>query len=137
MNSFKEKDPIQYFKDRMKYNLFNYEQYVLIMDFFKQKKKEIMMCDIDDIFKDELTNSINILELIANVNVGYNENIDVEYRITRFKETIKNIDKVKEDLKEIWLKRNKYSKLDNSLCELDKLKQFAIMSIDYYQGGKE
>ena len=120
----------------MKYNLFNYEQYKLIIEFFNQKQKEINICNIDSIFKKELCNSIDILKLLANINVGYNETIDLNFRIKCFEEIIENVEKVKKDLKDIWLYRNKYSRLDKSLEELNKVKQFAIMSIDYYQGGK-
>lgn len=135
LNSFKEEDPIEYFRSRMKYNLFNFEQFTLIMEFFKQKKKEIYMCEIDELFKKELSNQVDILMLIACINVGYQESIDKEFRIKCFNEVINNVEKVKEDLKELWLTRNKYSHLDKSLEELNKMKKFAMMSIDYYKGG--
>lgn len=136
LNSFKEKEPIEYFRSHMKYNLLNFEQYKLLIEFFNQKQKEINICSIDSIFKKELCNSIDILKLLASINVGYNETIDLNFRIKCFKEVIENIEEIKKDLKDIWLYRNKYSRLDKSLEELNKVKQFAIMSIDYYQGGK-
>ncbi len=133
LNSFKEDDPITYFRTRMKYNLFNLKQFELIMEFFEQKKKEIEICHIDEIFKKEFKNSINILELLAKINVGYQEQIDSQYRIQKFEEVINDVPKVIDELRAIWLERNKYSKLDSSVDELLKMKEFAIKSINYYQ----
>ena len=137
LNSFREEDPIQYFRRRMRSNLFSFEQYELLMDFFKQKKKEIQLCEIDELFKKELTHSIEILELILRVNIGYQEKLDVSFRLKTFEEADKTIDKLIEDLKTLWLTRNKYSRLDKSVEELIKVREFIKRSISYYQGGKD
>ena len=121
----------------MRSNLFSFEQYELLMDFFKQKKKEIQLCEIDELFKKELTHSIEILELIVRVNIGYQEKLDVSFRLKTFEEADKTIDKLIEDLKTLWLTRNKYSRLDKSVEELIKVREFIKRSISYYQGGKD
>lgn len=137
LNSFKDENPIEYFKTKMKYNLFNFEQYTLLMDFFNQKKKEINMCEIDEIFKDEIINSINILEIIAMVNIGYQENIELIYRLKTFEYAYNAINGVIKDLEKLWLNRNKYSHLNQTVNNLLKVKEFIKNSIEYYQGGKD
>ena len=121
----------------MKYNLYNLEQYTLLMDFFKQKKKEINMCAIDQLFKDEMINSINILEMLANIMIGYNEMLDSQFRFDKFNEAYESVDLIIKDLKRLWLVRNKYSRLNYTIQNLLKIKEFIIKSIDYYQGGND
>lgn len=135
LNSFKEEDPIKYFKTRMKYNLLNHQQFNLLMDFFNQKKKEINVCEIDEIFKKELINSIDILQIIAKVCIGYQEEIDLKQRLKEFKEAEALIDNTIEDLKKLWLVRNKSSRLEKSVKNILKMKEFIKISIEHYQGG--
>lgn len=137
LNSFKEDNPVEYYRRRMKYNLYNLEQYTLLMDFFKQKKKEINMCAIDQLFKDEMINSINILEMLANIMIGYNEMLDSQFRFDKFNEAYELVDLIIKDLKRLWLVRNKYSRLNYTIQNLLKIKEFIIKSIDYYQGGND
>ena len=137
LNAMKEEDPIQYFKNKMKYCLYNFEQYTLLMDFFSQKKKEINMCQIDDIFKNEMINSINILEMIAMVIIGYQEKVNLQFRLKSFKHAYDSIDLIVNDLERLWLVRNKYSRLNQTVNNLLKVKEFIKISIEYYQGGKD
>ena len=137
LNALKEEDPIKYFRDRIKYCIYNYEQYTLLMDFFNQKKKEINMCQIEDIFKNEMINSINILEMIATVVIGYQEEIDLQYRLKAFKNAYDSIDSIVKDLERLWLVRNKYSRLGQTVNNFNKVKEFIKISIEYYQGGKD
>jgi hypothetical protein len=137
LNALKEEDPIKYFRDRIKYCIYNYEQYTLLMDFFNQKKKEINMCQIEDIFKNEMINSINILEMIATVVIGYQEELDLQYRLKAFKNAYDSIDSIVKDLERLWLVRNKYSRLGQTVNNFNKVKEFIKISIEYYQGGKD
>ena len=136
LNSLKEINPIEYFKTRMKYNLYNYNQYILINDFFNQKKKEIDMCDIEEIFKNEFKHSIDILQMMSKVIVGYQEEIDVSFRLDALNSAYDSIDKIIIDLEKNWLVRNKSSRLKKSIENLLKVKEFIKMTIKYYQGGK-
>ena len=136
LNSLKEIDPIEYFKTRMKYNLYNYNQYILINDFFNQKKKEIDMCDIENIFKNEFKHSIDILQMMSKVIIGYQEEIDVSFRLDALNSAYDSIDKIIIDLEKNWLVRNKSSRLKKSIENLLKVKEFIKMTIKYYQGGK-
>lgn len=137
LNAFKENDPIDYFKNKIKYNLFNQSQFTLLMDFFKQKKKEIEMCDIEQLIKDELNNSINILEMMAMINISYQESVDLHFRIDMLNEADQILNVIIEDLRRLWLVRNKYSRLDKSVGNLLKVKEFIKISKEYYQGGKD
>lgn len=136
LHSFKETDQIEYFKRKIKSNLFSKEQYILLLDFLKQKKKEINMCAIDELFKAEMINSFELLEVIAKVNIGYQENIGLEFRLKALEEAYQSIDGIISDFKKLWLVRNKYSHLDESVENLLKIKEFAMRSINYYRGGK-
>ena len=136
LNALKEENPIEYYKTRMKYNLYNINQYELIMDFFKQKEKEIEMCNIDKLFKDEFKNSIDILKMNANIIIGYQEKVDVDFRIEKLQEAEQSIEKIILDLEKNWLVRNKSSRLQKSIENLLKVKKFVKLSIEYYKGGK-
>lgn len=137
LNSFKEENQIEYFRRRVQYNLYNYEQFTILLDFFKQKKKEINLARIDELFKKEMIHSIDLLVMLAKVIIGYQEELDLEFRIKSFEEASLSIDGLIEDLKTIWLVRNKYSRLDKSVDELKQVKEFIKRSIKYYQGGKD
>lgn len=137
LNAMKEKDPIKYFKAKMTFNLFNQSQYELLISFFEQKKKEIKICDIDNIFKDEMINSIDVLEMIANVNIGYQEDININYRLNKLNIAYESIINIENELKRLWLIRNKYSHLDLTILNLEKMKEFIQKTINYYQGGKD
>ena len=137
LNAMKEENPIQYFKEKMKYCKYNLQQYTLLMDFFSQKKKEINMCKIDDIFKLEMINSINILEMIAMVIIGYQETEDLQFRLKTLKHSYDSVDLLITDLERLWLVRNKYSRLNQTVKLLEKVKKFIKISIEYYQGGKD
>ena len=107
------------------------------MDFFKQKKKEIEMCDIEQLIKDELNNSINILDMMAMINISYQESVDLHFRIDMLNEADQILNVIIEDLRRLWLVRNKYSRLDKSVGNLLKVKEFIKISKEYYQGGKD
>ena len=121
----------------MKYCKYNLEQYTLLMDFFNQKKKEINLCKIDEIFKLELINSINILEMIAMVIIGYQEKIDLQFRLKALNHSYDSVDLLVKDLERLWLVRNKYSRLGQTVNNFNKVKEFIKISIEYYQGGKD
>lgn len=136
LNSFKEENPVDYYKQKMKYNLYNFNQYNLIIDFFNQKLKEIELCDIDNLCKDEFKNSIDILKMNANIIIAYQEEVDVQFRIEKLKEADQSIDKIILDLKKCWLVRNKSSRLSMSIENLLKVQKFIKLSIEYLRGGK-
>ena len=132
----KEQDPVEYYKRRMRYNLYNFDQYKLLMEFFEQKKKEIDLCKIDELIKDEFKNSIDILIMNANIIISYQEKVDVLFRINKLKEADQLIDKIILDLEKNWLVRNKSSRLNNSIENLLKVRKFIKLSIEHYEGGK-
>ena len=136
LNSMKEQDPVEYYKRRMRYNLYNFDQYKLLMEFFEQKKKEIDLCKIDELIKDEFKNSIDILIMNANIIISYQEKVDVLFRINKLKEADQLIDKIILDLEKNWLVRNKSSRLNNSIENLLKVRKFIKLSIEHYEGGK-
>ncbi len=136
LKSFLVDDPIDYYKTKMKYNLYNRNQFVLIMDFFEQKKKEVNLCEIDQLFKDEIKNSISILEMAARIMIGYQENDEINFRLKELKKAYESIENIILDLRKIWLVRNKSSRLNDSVENLLTIKKFIKMSIEYYQGGK-
>ena len=136
LNSLKEENPVDYYKQKMKYNLYNFNQYNLIIDFFNQKLKEIELCDIDNLYKDEFKNSIDILKMNANIIIAYQDEVDVQFRIEKLKDADQSIDKIILDLKKCWLVRNKSSRLSMSIENLLKVQKFIKLSIEYLKGGK-
>ena len=86
---------------------------------------------IDEIFKLELINSINILEMIAMVIIGYQEKIDLQFRLKALNHSYDSVDLLVKDLERLWLVRNKYSRLNQTVKLLRKVKKFIKISIEY------
>ena len=84
-----------------------------------------------------MINSINILEMIANIIIGYQEKLDLQFRMKKFDSAYDSIDLIVKDLERLWLVRNKYSHLNQTVNNLYKVKEFIKISKEYYQGGKD
>lgn len=135
LNAMKEEDPIQYFTSKMKYNYLSLEEYYLLNDFFDQKKKELSLSKVDSLIKDEINHSISLLQTIMKISFGHQTKQDLNYRILCFEDAIHSIDGLIRELKRLWLVRNKYSGLNKTIANLEKVKIFAIKSLDFYKGG--
>ena len=63
--------------------------------------------------------------------------LDSQFRFDKFNEAYESVDLIIKDLKRLWLVRNKYSRLNYTIQNLLKIKEFIIKSIDYYKGGND
>ena len=75
--------------------------------------------------------------MIAMLIIGYQEDVDLQFRLKSLKHSYDSVDLLVKDLERLWLVRNKYSRLNQTVKLLEKVKEFIKISIEYYQGGKD
>ena len=111
----KETDPVDYMMERMDGKALSIEKYNAIMDLYDSKYNQLLNCECDTLVKDEIAYAIHMLKTLATFLLAINEDYDNKFRIRRFKEVLKQKDILIESLKHIWLARNKYSELEDSI----------------------
>ena len=82
-----------------------------------------------------MINTADLLYGLTNLNYAYNEKLKDNERIKLLEEAKVILEKYCVDLKDVWLQRNKYSQLDNTLNYIYKVIRFIDLSIEYYKGG--
>ena len=113
-----EKDPVDYMIDTMEGKALSIEKYNAIMDLYDSKFNQLLNCEVDDLVKDEIGFAIHMLKTLATFLLALNKDYDNKFRIRRFKEVLKQKEFLIETLKYIWLERNKYSELDDSIQKI-------------------
>ena len=113
-----QEDYVDYMVQRMEGKELTIEKYNAIMDFYDSKYNQLLDCDVDNLVKDELAFAIHLLKTLATFLLAINKDYDNKFRIKRFKEILKQKDILIESLKYIWLERNKYSELDDSIQKI-------------------
>ena len=114
-----EVDPIDYVMDELGDATLTIEKYNALMDFYDSKCNQLVDCNCEDLVKDEIGFAIHMLKTLATFLLALNEDYDNKFRIKRFKEVLKQKEILIESLKYIWLERNKYSELDNSISKIN------------------
>lgn len=135
--SFKEAtgSQVEYFKEQIKYNCMDKENYFVLTGFLKNKVREFKGVIKDKLIKKEMINTADLLYGLTNLNYAYNEKLKDNERIKLLEEAKVILEKYCVDLKDVWLQRNKYSQLDNTLNYIYKVIRFIDLSIEYYKGG--
>ena len=133
--AMREEDHMTKFNDLMRWSKIDYKNYLVLIDFFKNKKKQIALCDVDDAWKKELNHTIDLITSIYHVNVATNEDLSLSERISLLEKGKAGLLKSSKTIKKIWLSRNKYSYLDKTLNYYDKAIKFIDVFIEYLQGG--
>lgn len=114
-----EVDPIDYVMDELGDATLTIEKYNALMDFYDSKCNQLVDCNCEDLVKDEIGFAIHMLKTLATFLLALNEDYDNKFRIKRFKEVLKQKEILIKSLKYIWLERNKYSELDNSISKIN------------------
>lgn len=135
--SFKEatSSQVDYFKEQIKYSCMDKENYFVLTGFLRNKVREFKGVIKDKLIKKEMINTADLLYGLTNLNYAYNEGLKDKERIKLLEEAKVILEKYCVDLKDVWLQRNKYSQLDNTLNYIDKVIRFIDLSIEYYKGG--
>ena len=133
--AMREEDHMAKFNDLMRWSRIDYPNYLVLIDFFKTKKKQIALCNVDDIWKKELNHTIDLITSIYHVNVATNEDLSLSERISLLEKGKAGLIKSSKTIKKIWLIRNKYSYLDKTLDYYAKAIEFIDVFIGYLQGG--
>ena len=113
-----EEDRVDYVIKRMRGKELTIEKYNAIMDFYDAKHNQLLDCDVDNLVKDELAFAIHLLKTLATFLLAVNDIYDNKFRIKRFKEVLKQKDILIGTLEYIWLERNKYSELEDSIQKI-------------------
>ena len=126
-------DPIEKYKYLMRNSLFDKEHYIILNDFFKMKKKQVSLCAVDDIWKDELNHSVDFVMALSHLNFAFSADCDnKELYLEKAKKELK---KNKLALKKIWLRRNKISRLDKTNDYYDMMVDFIDLCLNDLRGG--
>ena len=133
--AMREENHMGKFFDLMKWSQIDYNNYLILLDFFKTKKKQISLCDVDDTWKKEMNHTIDLITSIYHVNVACKEDLSKDQKLELLEKGKKGLIKSKNTIKSIWLKRNKYSYLDKTLDYYDKAIKFIDVFIEYVKGG--
>ena len=121
-------DPIEKYKYLMRNSLFDKEHYIILNDFFKMKKKQVSLCAVDDIWKDELNHSVDFVMALSHLNFAFSDDCDnKELYLEKAKKELK---KNKLALKKIWLRRNKISRLDKTNDYYDMMVDFIDLCLN-------
>jgi len=128
----KEDNPIEYYKNIMKNSIYSTVKYKCLLDFFKLKKKQLKLCDVDSIYKKEINHTIDLIVSLAHVNYAFND--ECEDKCSYLIKGKTGLTNSKNGLEKIWLVRNKVGRIDRSFDLYDTALKFIDLSIKYFGG---
>ena len=131
----REVDKVGRFKELMKWSTLSYDNYLVLEDFFKLKKKQVANSKVDDIWKKEMNHSIDMVMSLYHVHIALLDQFKNEEKIKYLEKAKKGLSKSMKDLKKIWLVRNKYSYLDKTFDYYNKAIEFIDAFIADLEGG--
>lgn len=99
----RQDDKVNFFLNRMKYNIISYEAVQKLHVLFIQEKNKLQNAK-ECLEKDEIKNAILLLETLLDINERLHSYLD--NCIVNFDEPIKNLEKYLENHKKLWLARN-------------------------------
>ena len=129
--AMRESDPISFFKAKTQDKILSKAKYHIITQFFKTKREELALADVDLLVKDELNHSISFVETLLKINQSMNEEYTKTERIAFLNQAIAMEQPLIKGLTTLWMARNKRSGLDNSIQYIKTLIQFTKI----LQGG--
>ena len=108
-----------------------------LIEFLNSKKKLVKLCDVDDLWKNELIHTLDLVKAWTEVNVGLNDKVENYKRINYLVIGIKDLEKSKKGIKKVWLARNKRSHLDDTIANYDIAIAFLNEYLERLQGGSD
>lgn len=122
--ALKENNSIEYFISKMSDKILSLPKYNALQAFFKLKLQELENADVDETVKMEIRNAVKIVQTLIKVNIGINKDVDEALKIKLLKEVVDGESALVNEIKEVWLLRNKVSGLDKSLTFISNLVSF-------------
>ena len=129
--AMKEKEPLPYFIAKTKDKILSKEKYEILANFFKEKKRALELAQVSELIKRELTHSITFVEQLLKINQALNLERSKEERYNLLNQVLVSEKYLIEELKPLWLARNKRSGLKKSIEYITILMKFTKI----LQGG--
>lgn len=127
--------PCKYFDDIIRHNVLNSKNYWLLNNFLLNQIKEFKILLKDKLIKKEMINTAHLVLALVKLNYAYNCEVALSEKKKLLTDAKSLFENYKKDLKDIWLTRNKYSHLDDTLGYIDKEIKFIDLSFEYFEGG--
>jgi len=133
--SVNESDPYNYYYERSKYSILSKEKYDLMNRFLDERIYELSLADLKtaegELIKDELKQSVFLVKLINMLNYSFNNCLTKNQRLVLLEEIVSSEEKLISEQIRLWLARNKYSDLDDSIGYLKRFILFARKTLNY------
>ena len=129
-------NPIEKYREYMKYNSYDYNNFIVLNDYLNLKKKQVNLCEVDKLWKDEILHTLNLIQALSYVNIAFSHDNDKVDICAMLEKGRKGINKSMKDLKKIWMARNKSSYLYRTLREFENALKFIDMCLEDFKGGK-
>jgi len=135
-----EKEPVEYFLMKCRYNMLSKDKRKVINAFFDSKLKELKIADLKSTDSkyviDEIIQTVKIMKMIVLIDVVYDESLPKDERIKAVKKIIKAEKGFINEQKRLWLYRNKKGGLEESLSHLRNFFTFAKISLNHLEKGE-
>lgn len=118
-----KEDHLEYFLDSMKSNIVSSEVYDAYKDFFNKIKIKLLDKE-ENIFRDELLNSTELLLLLNEID--YKIGMYIDNQEVSFDDEIDRLDSYKEEHYKLWIKRNKEAGYYLSVKRIEWLKNILM-----------
>lgn len=130
-----ESDPYNYYHERTKHSILSKEKYELMMRFLDERVYELSLADMQtsdgELIKAELKQSVFLVKLINKLNYSFNDKLTKDERIALLEEIVGSREKLINEQTKLWLARNKYSDLDESIGYLERFILFGRKTLNY------
>ena len=127
--------PCDYFANIIEHNILIDKNYWLLNNFLTNQIKQFRVLLKDKLIKKEMINTAQLIQALAKLNYSYNKKVELKEKLELLNDAKSLLIRYKKGLKEIWLTRNKYSHLDDTLHYIDQEIKFIDLSINYFKGG--
>jgi hypothetical protein len=137
----KEKDPIEYYKNKVKDSVLSVNKFNLLHEFLNNKVEEIqitnLQCEDGELIKKELYQSIYLIKNIQKVLIAFNEDLDIKKRIGYLEEVMNCKNRIIDRQQKLWLARNKSGGLKESISLLEGFLKFAEYTLNEFKRGED
>ncbi len=119
-------DPLTYYIDKMKRNVFPSKNYEILMDYLNFILKRVELTELEcvdgQLIINEINQSIFFLKTLLKVNKMLSDDINKTEKLFLINIILSELDITIEEHKKIWLQRNRLGGLNNSVKVIDDLK---------------
>ena len=131
--ALKEKDPLKYFEEKIKYSRLSVNQYKIMQGYFKEILHRLELTNMNrkdkDLIKSEIKQSVDLITNIQKINLSFDETISRQERIKLLEEVINSTNGLILNHQNLWLERNRSGGLKNSVQIIENLVAFAKIQL--------